>query len=138
MEEEYSSEDFQKLLKINDIRIEYNSPYSLFLNGNAERKIRTLFETGKAMFFNFNLNRKLWGYAIINANLILNCIPKNNLHHKSPFEIFYNKKPHTSFKNIWLHILRSIDECAKKLNKNIKEGILGGHKEFAGNYIHLH
>lgn len=65
-------------------------------NGVAERKLRHLLETSRAIKFQGHLPNRFWGECIEAATYIINRIPLPILNNKSPFEVLYNKQPSLS------------------------------------------
>ncbi|KAJ8335974.1 hypothetical protein SKAU_G00393170 [Synaphobranchus kaupii] len=64
---EFTSKEFQTLLRKNKIRHETSCPYSPHQNGTAEREGRTLFEMARCMLIDSDLPKSLWHYAIQEA-----------------------------------------------------------------------
>ena len=75
---EFTSREFQTLLRKNKIKHETSCPYSPHQNGTAEREGRTLFEMARCMFIDSELPKSLWHYAIQEAAHIRNrCFNKH-------------------------------------------------------------
>ncbi|KAJ8044729.1 Copia protein [Holothuria leucospilota] len=69
---EFTSYEFEKLLRKNKIRHETSAPYSPHQNGTAERNWRTLFEMGRCLLLQSELGKDMWPYAVLAATYIRN------------------------------------------------------------------
>lgn len=78
-----------------------SNPYTSEQNGSAERLNRTLVERVRCMVFDANLNKKLWREAINTAVYLRNRSSVSGLGNKTPFEIWFGKKPNISHQNFW-------------------------------------
>ena len=70
-------------------------------NGVAERKHRHLLDIARAIRFQAGSPKNFWGECILSTTRLINLLPMENLHRKSPFEVLYGKQPQ-------LHDLRTI------------------------------
>ena len=89
----YTSKEFEDYLARKGTKHRltvHNTPEQ---NGVAERLNRTLVEKTRAMLLESNLPKSLWGYAILHANYIKNCMHTCSLLDKTPYEMVYSKKP---------------------------------------------
>ncbi|KAJ8358742.1 hypothetical protein SKAU_G00152670 [Synaphobranchus kaupii] len=92
---EFTSRDFQTLLRKNGIRHETSAPYSPHQNGTAERGWRTLFEMGQCMLIESQLPKHLWNYAVQTAAIVRNrCFNKRT--GKTPYQLLTDKEPNLS------------------------------------------
>lgn len=61
---EYANEDLQNWCDKKGIEIDYTIPYTLQLNGKADRLNRSLMEKARSLMFGSMLNKNMWGEAI--------------------------------------------------------------------------
>ena len=61
---------------------------------------RTLVKKSRAMLLESNLPKNLWGYSILHANYIKNCMHTYSLPDKTPYKMVHSKKPnlHDAYK----------------------------------------
>jgi len=77
-------------------------PYSPEQNGVIERSWRTIGEAATAMLFTAGLSETYWEEARKCAGFVYNRLPrKGNDLNKSPYEVFFNKKPHISYFHVF-------------------------------------
>lgn len=103
-------------------------PYTPQQNGRAERLNRTLMEKTRAMLCDGNLPKRLWGEALMTANMVRNVSPTASKE-KTPYEIFYSKKPDVSMLRAYgceafVHIPK---EKRNKLDARSEKGTLVGY-----------
>ena len=89
---EYKSQSFEKFCVENKIKREFTVPETPQQNGVAERYNRTLAEMTRCNLIEGKLSKMYWVRAMATANYTLNCIT-NEKTKKSPFELFFGKKP---------------------------------------------
>ena len=65
-------------------------------NGVAERKNRHLLEVARAIMFNMNVPKYLWGDAVLTATYLINRLPSRPLQFKTPYSILQSLYPHIS------------------------------------------
>ncbi len=70
-------------------------------NGVAERANRTLIEKVRAMLHDSGLPNALWGEALHHAVYLKNRTPTNANSGKTPYEIFWGKKPNVEHLHPW-------------------------------------
>lgn len=89
---EYLNDKLQSYLRSEGIKTQCTVGYAPEQNGVAERKNRTLMEAARSMLAESGLPKQFWAEAIGTANFVFNRII-NRKKGKSPYELFYNKKP---------------------------------------------
>ena len=122
---EYISKEFNNYLMEHGITRKLTNVYSPNENGVAERKNRTLCEMGRALLFQSNLEKQLWGEAVSTSNFLRNrLLTKGNGGMKSPYEMWFNRKP--IYKNLkvfgcvaYAHIKQERQKFDKKSTKCI-------------------
>lgn len=66
-------------------------------NGFAERKHRQILEVARGIRFQGSILLRFWGLCIHNVIYVFNRIPSTALTCKSPFEVFFGKKPNLQY-----------------------------------------
>lgn len=90
---EENAEEFDKFLKKEGIARKCTTPYTLQLNGVAEKKNRTLMQIARYMMTQLKLPISFWTEAVNTVNFIRNrCISKT-LENKALFELWHGKRP---------------------------------------------
>lgn len=112
---EYTSMNFKQYLAENGIRAEYNVPYNPKLNGVAERANRTILEKARSMRGDSGLSKCIWSEAVMTATYLINRSPTAALKHKTPFEMWHNRKPNIS--NLRVFGCRAFAQTPKQLRK---------------------
>ena len=100
--EENLSKEFQVHLTSKGIRHELTIPHTPQKIGVAERMNRTLQESARAMLTHAGLPNGYWAEAMSTAAYIRNRVAASALPEKTPFEMWYGKKP-----KVWLYSIRS-------------------------------
>lgn len=80
-------------LRKHGIKHRMSCPYTHEQNGLAERKHRTIVESGLTLLANASLPLFLWPEAFGTANYLYNRLPTKSLGDISPFQTLYNKVP---------------------------------------------
>jgi transposase InsO family protein len=88
---EYRNGQLKEWCKNKGITLDYVVPYTLQLNGKAEKLNRTFVEKARAMLFDSNLDSEMWGEAILNAAYLLNRSPTVTID-TTPAEKWYGKE----------------------------------------------
>ncbi|CAA9995003.1 unnamed protein product [Nesidiocoris tenuis] len=127
---EFDNANVRLILQQNGIRQRLTMPYTPEQNGCCERDHRTVVEAARSlMHAQGDIPQGLWAEMINTAAYILNRTGPSGIVDKSPFELWYGKKP--SIKN--LRIIGSIcyahvpKQLRKKLSKKAIKGILIGY-----------
>lgn len=132
---EYINDELKSYLKMFGIILQTTVPYCPEQNGIAERKNRTLVEMVRAMLSGANLSKSLWAECVMAANYIQNRLPSKSLD-KTPFELWYNKKPNLSHMRVYgCKVFVQIPKCKRqKLDDASVEGTLVGYGENVKGY----
>ena len=89
---EYISEDFQSVLRNNNIHHSTTSPHSSYQNGKAERSWRSLMEMARCLSAEASISKQFWPYAVRHAQYLRNR-SFQRLSQKTAFELFTGSKP---------------------------------------------
>ena len=115
--ENISCQQFLTADPLFNIKFEYTAPYTPEQNGTVERKFQTLYGKVRSMLnachLPIYLRQQLWAHCAHLATL-LEIILVNNPDDKSPYELWYDKKPS------WTSNLRTFGEIGI-----IQDGALG-------------
>lgn len=119
---EYLSNIIRSWTKEVGIQLDTTVPYTPQLNGRAERLNRSLLDKVRALLFDSNLGKKMWGEAMYTSAYLLNRTPTEALN-CTPYEMWEKRKP--NLKNLQLfgcaaHAktlgpLKKLDERSKEL-----------------------
>ncbi len=125
-----------KLMEEHGIRHQKSVTYTPEHNGRAERDMRTIVEAARTMIHSKQLPLKLWAEAVNTAVYVMNCTGPSPVKDKTPFELFYNKKPSINHlrvfgSEVFVHIPK---EKRKKWNKKAKRGIFIGYSDDTKGY----
>ena len=90
---EFCNKFFDELLDTEGIRRDMSTPYTPQQNGYIERDNRTVCEAARSMMVAMNLPEPLWAEAVNNAVHVLNRTINTQTGTKTPFELWYGKKP---------------------------------------------
>ncbi|UYV74792.1 hypothetical protein LAZ67_12001004 [Cordylochernes scorpioides] len=104
-------------------------PYTPQQNGSAERENRTLIEAARSMIYAKNMSLKLWAEAVNTATYVLNRTGPTQIEGKTPYELWFDKKPAVDHFRIFgteclVHVP---DEKRRKLDAKSEKGILVGY-----------
>lgn len=93
---EYINKTFDRFCVAHGIKHEKSAPYSAQQNGLAERMNRTIFEKVRAMLFDSKIGKVFWAEAVHAAVNIINALPNGVNKNKSPYEMWFERKPDVS------------------------------------------
>ena len=83
-----------KLLREKGIELETYPPYGHELNGTANRYNRTVMDSARCLLAESKLEKRYWPEEVFAAAYLKNRTIANTVErNKSPYEIFFNKKP---------------------------------------------
>lgn len=114
-------------------------PYTPEQNGVAERYNRTIIEGARAMLIDAQLPKKYWLLAMRTMSYLRNRSPTRANNYKTPYEVFYSKKPDLSHVNpfgceVMVHIP---GEHRLKWDAKAWTGRFVGYLKFEGGYCVL-
>ena len=122
---EYISKSFRSFCISNRIKREHTAPYSPHQNGVSERRWRTTVEMARCMLKTAKLGNEFRVRALHTAFYISNrCLTVSLPKGKTPFEMFFGKKPDlsnlkvfgcTAFKHIETHQDKLSDKATKEV-----------------------
>ena len=132
---EFTSHQFKDFLASMGIEHEISSPHTPEQNGRAERDMRTLVESSRAMLYANNLPTELWSEAVNTAVYIRNRLPSTQAP-QTPFTMWAGKRAdlyHTrKFGcDAFMHMP---DDLRKKWEPKAKKLILIGYDGNSNNY----
>ena len=110
-------------------------PDSPEMNGLAERMNRTILEKAKCMCAHAGLPYSLWAEAASTATYIYNHLPNAPLKGKSPYELWYGRKPDLSNLKVFGCVAYALVPAAKRrkfADRTEKMRFLGYHKGHRG------
>ena len=91
---EFDNEKVRKILWQHGVKQRLITPYTPQQNGCAERDNRTLVEAARVMLYaHSNLPKRLWAELVNTAAYIINRTGVSAVEGKSPFELWFGKKP---------------------------------------------
>ena len=112
---EYNNHQFRGFLSINGISYEPSAPYTQNENGVAERMIRTINNIARSLLSDSGLTGGFWEEAVKTAVYLRNRHPTKALElYKTPYEIWYNKKPNLK------HLRRFGCDAYIKIHPNLR------------------
>lgn len=131
---EYTCNDFQTLMRKNQIRHEMSAPYSPHQNGTAERGWRTLFEMGRCMLVESKLPKQLWHYAVQTAAIVRNrCYSRRT--GQTPYQMLTEKKPNVSKMQKFGSVCYTYKQEKGKLDSKCDQGIFVGYDKNSPAYL---
>jgi len=130
---EYMNKDMYSLASERGIVVEPCPPYVHELNGTAERYNRTIMNSARCLLSDSKLNIRYWPEIVKAAAYLKNRIITNTYEYKTPFEIFFGKKPNIS--NLKLYgskVFARVPEVKRisKWDRKADVGILVGYEQF--------
>jgi transposase InsO family protein len=98
---EFKNEDMKKLLRKSGVKHEFTTPYCPEQKGIIERDNRTVLNCARSLLQSSNLEETYWAEAARTAVYLLNRTTNKRLEGKTPFELWYKKKPEVSHLKIF-------------------------------------
>ncbi|CAK1595064.1 unnamed protein product [Parnassius mnemosyne] len=77
--DEYVSEEFRRFCQARGISISYSMPRNPSQNGKSERMNRTLMEKVRCLLLDSNLEKDMWGKALMTATYLANRLTTSTL-----------------------------------------------------------
>lgn len=132
---EYMSEVISTFFKEKGIVHQKTAPYTPQQNGVAERYNRTVLDAIRAIIYQNNIAKELWGELLTAFTYIKNRVLHSNDDSHTPFEKLFNKRPEVSH----LRVLGSTCyypnvDIHGKLEPRALIGVLVGYEEEGTNY----
>jgi len=126
---EFMSKEFTGYLKHHGIEREISPPHTPEHNARAERDMRTIVESARAMLYSRDLSRKLWAHAVDTAVYLLNRTPSKGAGGKTSYELWTGKKPNLSHvRTFGIDAYKLVpDSLRKKLDAKAKKLMLVGY-----------
>ena len=128
---EFDNEQIRNTLRRYGIRQRMTMPYTPEQNGCAERENRTVVEMARSLMHAHNdISQGLWAEIINTSVYILNRTGPTTIEGKSPYELWWSKKPKISHLRIvgctcYVHIPKQ--RRPNKLDRKAQKGILVGY-----------
>lgn len=132
---EYINAEFEKYLKKQGIIHQTTNPYTPEQNGLSERLNRTIIEKARCLLYEANLEKKFWAEAVNTACYLRNRSMVSGLE-KTPYEIFYKKKPNLEHIRIFGSVVMTHvpKEKRAKWDKKSEQLVLVGFSETTKGY----
>ncbi|EME43360.1 hypothetical protein DOTSEDRAFT_132297, partial [Dothistroma septosporum NZE10] len=128
---EFLTEEFEKLLEDSSIIRELSAPYCPEQNAIIERPNRTIMSKVRALLYEANLPKYLWGEAVLVAVFIYNYTLHASLGFKTPYELRYRTKPDLNNIKIFGSIAYYRNPSPKKLETRVNKAILLGYTDYS-------
>jgi len=93
---EFMNKLFKDFTTDHGIHHESTNPGSSWENGVSERTIGTIQDRIRCMIHASGLEPNLWGFAALNAGYLQNRSPNGSLGFRTPYEVWYGRKPDLS------------------------------------------
>ena len=127
---EFMSKEFTMMLAKNGVTHNYTTPNTPAVNGLAERCGGRVSEIMRCMIHGSDCSTKLWPYAVIQAAIVLNALPRRLLNGKTPYELLHNVKFDVNVLRVFGCISFIVDDYANtKLSPRAVECIYIGYDE---------
>ena len=127
---EFMSKEFTTMLAKNGATHRYTPPNTPAVNGLAERGGGRISEIVRCMLHGSCCSMKLWPYAVMQAAIVLNALPRRLLHGKTPYELVHNEKFDVNVLRVFGCRAFVVDDYAEgKLSSRVLECIYIGYDE---------
>lgn len=137
---EFTDRRVKDLLAAKGIKPLFSAPYTPEQNGRVEREMRTVVECARTMLLARALPQRLWAEAVNTAVYTLNRTIGSRVHTKTPFELWYNKKPDLSHMRVFGSDAYALvpDVSRKKWDAKSTRLTLVGYEKDSQNYRLFH
>ena len=98
---EYLGKDFKGLLNEDGVHTEQCTSHEHSQNPYAERSVGLITNIANSLLTQSNAPPKLWGEAVMAAAVIHDLTPKKVLDYKTPFELWWGRKPDLTRLRTW-------------------------------------
>lgn len=127
---EYINNRIRNFVREKGIQLDFCPPYVHELNGTAERFNRTIMNMSRCLFAEAKIHKRFWPEIVKAATYLKNRTLANTVEKKTPYEIFFSKKP--DVRNLRLYGSRVFVKIPKeklksKWDKRAERGILVGY-----------
>ena len=122
---EYINKRFKIALNKAGIIHQTSCPYTPEQNGFIERINRTLMNKVRSLLLNSNLNKKMWGEALLAATYLYNRTPHSKLDYKTPFEVKNGELPNIGNIKVFGSLVYFKRKGQNNVTKLENRGILG-------------
>lgn len=125
---EYESNECTSWLKENGIIHQTSAPRTPQQNGVSERYNRTVVESARSMLLSTSLGPHFWAEATACATYILNRTLTSSVKDKTPYEVWYGRKPNLSHIRIFgcdAHVHVAKEGRSKFESKSVKCQLVG-------------
>ncbi|UYV63360.1 hypothetical protein LAZ67_2003844, partial [Cordylochernes scorpioides] len=126
---EFVNKETSKITNKYGINHRITMRYTPQQNGSAKKENRTLIEAARSMIYAKNMSLKLWAEAVNTATYVLNRTGSTQIEGKTPYELWFDKKPAVDHLRIFGTecFVRVPDEKRRKLDAKSEKGILVGY-----------
>lgn len=133
---EFCSKGMEDYLKEHGILHQKTNPYTPEQNGMSERNNRTIVEKARCLLYDAKLEKKFWAEAASTAVYLKNRSIASGLKDKTPYEVWYGKKPKMSHLRIFVSpvMVHVPKERRAKWDKKARQQILVGYSEQVKGY----
>ncbi|KAK7590538.1 hypothetical protein V9T40_002151 [Parthenolecanium corni] len=90
---EYLNKEFDMFCSSLGIIVKPSPPYVHELNGTAERYNRTVMDRARCLLAEAKIAKKYWPECVMTAAYLGNRVLANTIERKTPYEIFFGKRP---------------------------------------------
>jgi len=123
---EYINEKVTSWCRERGTQIDNTIPHTPQLNGKAERLNRTLMEKARALMFDSELSKEMWGEALYTSAYLLNRIPTETIQ-TTPYEMWEKRKPNLESLRIfgsqaYAKVLGPLKKLDKRSEKHVFVG----------------
>ena len=129
---EYLNKDIYEFIKFKGIQLQPCPPYVHELNGVAERYNRSAMDIGRCLIREARIHRRYWPEVMKTVAYLKNRTIANTKENKTPYEIFFGKRPNVQHLKIYgSRIFVRVPEALRqsKWDNKAELGILVGYTE---------